>query len=67
MILAIKIILIIASIPLIVWLVKRVIENARRLDKGIQEYHEEQAAKGPGDPLADFINLFAEKKGTGDK
>lgn len=58
----IKWIIVAASVPLIIFLVRLVRRRARQLNTRIEQYHAEQeAAKnrcGPVDPYADLAALF---------
>ncbi|MDO8588749.1 MAG: hypothetical protein Q7T82_17100 [Armatimonadota bacterium] len=49
----------VASIALIVWLVRKATASARRLDEGIDEYQKEREAQGPVDPYAELSGLMA--------
>jgi hypothetical protein len=53
-----EIALIVASIPLIVWLTRRTVRNARRLERRIEEYKKERESKGPGNPYAELADLW---------
>lgn len=68
----IKWIIVAASVPLIIFLVRLVRRRARQLNTRIEQYHAEQEAaknrRGPVDPYADLAALFntdssAEQKG----
>lgn len=66
-----KWLLVLASLPILYWLIRRTIYRARELNAGIDKYHEEQKAlqklrdqglAAPANPYADLAELYADDK-----
>jgi len=63
-----KLALLALSIVVIIWLARRAVRNARRLDERIEQHHKEQEEQGPRDPYQALSELFRqEDKETRDK
>jgi hypothetical protein len=61
MIIVLKLLAIGISLVIIAILVRRARDNARRVSEGIEEYHKEKEANGPGNPYADLAQLLEER------
>lgn len=61
MITVLKLLAIAISLVIIAILVRRAMDNARRVDEGIAQYRKEKEANGPGNPYADLAQLLEER------